>query len=118
MEIDSRMMLTLAGMLVSVVAAFVIVKTKLQTVMEDISDIESRLRLIDKSTDSQEVTIQNHDQRLDVMSGMLAPKEREGRARETASILSEIASLRRDVDKLSHMHNGTHPESGHQRQQI
>ena len=110
MELDARMMLSLAGMLVSVVAAFVIVKTKLQTVIEDISDIEGRLRQIDKSTDTQEVTIQNHNQRLDVISGMLAPKERETRARETASILTEISSLRRDVDKLYNMHNGTHPK--------
>ena len=110
MELDARMMLTLAGMLVSVVAAFVIVKTKLQTVIEDISDIEGRLRQIDKSTDTQEVTIQNHNQRLDVISGMLAPKERETRARGTASILTEISSLRRDVDKLYNMHNGTHPK--------
>ena len=110
MELDTRMMLTLAGMLVSVVAAFVIVKTKLQTVIEDISDIESRFRQIDKSNDSQEVTIQNHNQRLDVISGMLSPKEREVIARETASILAEISSLRRDVDKLYNMHNGTHPK--------
>ena len=110
MELDARMMLTLAGMLVSVITAFVIVKTKLQTVIEDISDIEGRLRQIDKSTDTQEVTIQNHNQRLDVISGMLAPKERETRARETASILTEIYSLRRDVDKLYNMHNGTHPK--------
>ena len=111
MELDARMMLTLAGMLVSVITAFVIVKTKLQTVIEEISDIEDRLRQMDKAADSQEVTVQNHAQRLDVMSGMLAPKEREGRARETASILAEVSSLRRDVDKLSNMHNGTHPVS-------
>ena len=64
---------------------------------------------MDKSNDSQEVTIQNHAQRLDVMSGMLAPKEREARARETASIIAEVAQLRREIDKLSNMHNGVHP---------
>ena len=110
MVIDTRMILTLSGMFVSVVAAFVIVKTKLQTVIDEISDMESRLRQTNKDTDSQEVTIQNHAQRLDVISGMLSPKERESIARETAGILSEVSSLRRDVDKLSRMHNGTHPK--------
>tara|TARA_Y100000588_G_scaffold128354_1_gene140626 strand:- start:10655 stop:10990 length:336 start_codon:yes stop_codon:yes gene_type:complete len=109
MEIDARMILTLGGMLASVVSAFVIVKTKLQAVIEQLSDIEDRLRTMDKSNDSQEVTIQNHAQRLDVMSGMLAPKEREARARETASIIAEVAQLRREIDKLSNMHNGVHP---------
>ena len=109
MELDTRMILTLCGMLASVVSAFVIVKTKLQAVIEQLSDIEGRIRSLDKSTDSQEVIIQNHDQRLDVISGMLSPKERENRARETASILSEVSSLRRDVDKMFGMHNGKHP---------
>ena len=110
MELDARMMLTLAGMLVSVVTAFVIVKTKLQAVIDELSDIEARLRHEDRTTDTQEVAIQNHSQRLEVMSGMLAPKEREARARETASIIADVSSLRRDVDKLMHMHNGSHPQ--------
>ena len=104
------MMLTLAGMLVSVVTAFVIVKTKLQAVIDELSDIEARLRQQDRTTDTQEVAIQNHSQRLEVMAGMLAPKEREARARETASIIADVSSLRRDVDKLMHMHNGSHPQ--------
>ena len=110
MELDARMILTLAGMLVSVVTAFVIVKTKLQAVIDELSDIEARLRQQDRPTATQEVAIQNHSQRLEVMSGMLAPKEREARARETASIIADVSSLRRDVDKLMHMHNGSHPQ--------
>ena len=109
MEIDVRMILTLGGMLASVVTAFVIVKTKLQVVIEQLSDIENRFRSMDKSNDSQEVTIQNHAQRLDVISGMLAPKEREARAREMASIIAEVNALRKEIDKLSNMHNGVHP---------
>ena len=105
------MMLTLAGMLVSVVTAFVIVKTKLQAVIDELSDIEARLRQQDRTTDTQEVAIQNHSQRLEVMSGMLAPKEREAKGRETASIIADVSSLRRDVDKLMHMHNGSPPQN-------
>ena len=112
MELDARMILTLAGMLVSVVSAFVIVKQKLANVIDQLKDVDSRLRNLDKSFDGQEVIVQNHDQRLDVMSSMLAPKEREARARETASIIAEVSSLRKEVDKLSNMHNGKHPSSG------
>jgi hypothetical protein len=108
-EIDTRMILTLAGMLVSVVSAFVIVKQKLANVIEHNKDVEARLRHLDRATDGQEVTIQNHDQRLDVMSGMLAPKEREAKAREVASIIAEVNALRKEIDKLSDMHNGKHP---------
>jgi len=76
MEIDTRMILTLAGMLVSVVSAFVIVKQKLANVIEHNKDIEARLKHLDRSTDGQEVTIQNHDQRLGVISDMLATQRK------------------------------------------
>ena len=109
MEIDARMLLSLAGMLASIAAAFVIVKTKLQAVIEEIGDFEARLRSLDKSTDSQEITIQNHTQRLGVLSQMLSPAERESTARETAHMLAEISFLRAEVDKITKMHNGTHP---------
>ena len=62
MELDARMILTLAGMLVSVVTAFVIVKTKMQAVIDELSDIEARLRQQDRTTDTQEVAILNHSQ--------------------------------------------------------
>ncbi len=96
-------------MLASVVSAFVIVKQKLANVIEHNKDVEARLRNLDKSTDNQEIVIEKNTQRLDVMSTMLAPKEREARARETASMIAELNSLRKEVDKLSNMHNGKHP---------
>ena len=46
-EIDLRLILTLAGMGVSVVSAAVIVKTKLAAVIDTLSDIENRLRKLD-----------------------------------------------------------------------
>ena len=57
MEVDARMLLTIAGMLASIVAAFIIVKTKLQAVIEEIGDFEARIRALDKSTDAQEISI-------------------------------------------------------------
>jgi len=109
MELDGRMILTLAGMLASIVTAFVVVKTKLQVVIDQILDIESRIRAQDKISDSLDVSTQNHAQRLSIISDILSPKEREKTARETAKIISEIGSLRKDVDKLLNMHNGKHP---------
>ena len=55
MEVDARMLLTIAGMLASIVAAFIIVKTKLQAVIEEMGDFEARIRALDKATDAQEI---------------------------------------------------------------
>ena len=48
MELDARLLLTLGGMLVSVVSAAAIVRQKLATVIDQLDDIEKRLREIDK----------------------------------------------------------------------
>jgi len=108
--IDIRLIVTLGGILFSVAGAAAIARYQIKSLIEKISDIESRIRSLDKSTDTQEVAIQNHAQRLEVMSGMLAPKEREARARETATMLTLIAKLEIDIKNLEDMHNGNRPK--------
>ena len=107
--IDIRLIVTLGGILFSVAGAAAIARHQIKSLIEKLGDVESRLRSLDKATDSQEVSIQNHAQRLEVMSGMLAPKERETRARETATMLVSIKRLEKDVEGLKDMHNGSHP---------
>ena len=108
-EIDLRLILTLAGMGVSVVSAAVIVKTKLAAVIDTLSDIESRLRKLDSTVDRQQAHMEVANQKLGVLSGMLAPDKMEVRAREVATMQAEIASLHGSVSKLLSMHNGRHP---------
>ena len=110
MELGVREIVTFLGMAVSVGASLSIVKTKLQGTIDKLDDIETRLRQIDRETDQQEVVLQTHEQKLAVMSSMLAPSEREKKARETASILVEIQNLRRDIDHQMSIHNGRHPD--------
>ena len=110
--VDIRLIVTLGGILFSVAGAAAVARYQIKALVEKINDIETRIRFLDKSTDTQEVTIQNHAQRLEVMSGMLAPKERETRARETATMLTLISKLESDIENLKHMHNGNHPKIG------
>ena len=57
MEIDAKLIVTLIGMLISIVSAATIVKQKLSSVIDQLNDIksdyESRLRDLDKRTDAQ-----------------------------------------------------------------
>ena len=108
-ELDLRLILTLAGMGVSVVSAAVIVKTKLAAVIDTLSDIEHRLRKLDSTVDRQQAHMEVANQKLGVLSGMLAPDKMESRAREVATMQAEIASLHGSVSKLLAMHNGRHP---------
>jgi chromosome segregation ATPase len=115
-ELDLRLILTLAGMGVSVVSAAVIVKTKLAAVVDTMSDIESRLRSLNSTVDRQQAHMEVANQKLGVLSGMLAPDKMEARARELATMQGEISGLHGSVSKLLSMHSGRHPPIDQRRQ--
>lgn len=106
---DLRLLMTVGGMLVSVVSAFVIVKTKLSGVIEQISDIEHRIRKMDTRIDVGEVSRSTVHQRVDVLSSMLSPSARQQMHERLATMESGISHLRKDADKLLALHNGKHP---------
>ena len=82
--IDIRLIVTLGGILFSVAGAAAIARHQIKSLIEKLHDIEGRLRSLDKVTDTQEVSVQNHAQRL---------------------------KLEKDVDNLKSMHNGSHPNT-------
>ena len=109
MELDGRMILTLAGMLVSVVSAGAIVRQKLSTVIEQLADTEQRLRKIDQRIDLLDNGEAVVKQRLDILAKMNAPEILERRNREVAIMLSDIAYLREEASRMHKIHNGAHP---------
>jgi len=109
MELDARMLLTLGGMLISIVSAAAIVRTKLQAVIDQLADIEGRIRALDKISDQQEIVISQHTQSLSTITDMLAPAEREKRAIAMASLNERVSYIADEVERLRHQHNGSHP---------
>jgi predicted nucleic acid-binding Zn-ribbon protein len=105
MELDARLILTISGMLVSVVSAAVIVRTKLAAVIEQLSDIEARFRALDQRVDKSELT----DQRVDVLSKMLAPERREILHRSMATMETRLDNAENEISHLRTMHNHRHP---------
>lgn len=105
---DIRLLISVGGTFASIVAAFVIVKTKLAGVIEQLADIEKRLRKLDSTVDKQHTAIETQAQRTHVLSNMLEPSKRETLHRSLERMDVEIEHLRRDVDALRSMHNGRH----------
>ena len=83
MELPISTILTLAGMAVSVIAAAAIAKQRLASVIEQLGDIETRLRKIDQRVDRHETQVEMQAQRTSVLSGMMSPDIQERRHRET-----------------------------------
>ena len=113
MELPISTLLTIAGIAVSVISAAAIAKQKLAAVVEQITDIEMRLRKIDQRVDRHETQVEMQAQRTSVLSGMMSPDIQERRHREIATLTADVSSIRTQVDKLLSMHNGRHPNTAH-----
>lgn len=109
MELDARLILTLGGMLVSIVSAAAIVKQKLSTVIEQLTDIEKRLRGMDKRVDMLDTHYSTHKQRLDILAQMNSPENLRREHMLTAQMQADIGNLKAATDSLRKMHNGVHP---------
>jgi hypothetical protein len=108
MELDARLLITLAGMLVSVVSSFIVVRQKVGDLETDLRDATKKLATLDTRLDKNDTSTDLVGQRLDVIAGMLSPSERERLHRGLERHQAELEHLRRDVDKLISIHNGKH----------
>ena len=52
--VDIRLIVTLGGILFSVAGAAAVARYQIKALIEKINDIETRIRFLDKSTDTQE----------------------------------------------------------------
>ena len=109
MELDARMILTLAGMLVSVVSAAAIVRQKLATVIEQLADTEVRLRGLDRRIDALDTRTEKQEQRLNILAQMSSPELLRRDHIEMASLIGRVNYIADEVERLRHQHNGSHP---------
>lgn len=91
--VDVKLLLTLAGMLVSVVAAGAVAKREIKLLSDQTADIEQRLRRLDTRVDKLENNLDTLTHRTTILAGMASPDVMERRHRE-------IERLRADLDHL------------------
>ena len=109
MELDARMILTAAGMLVSVVSAAAIVRQKLAHVISAAQDTEVRLRGLDRRIDALDTRTEKQEQRLNILAQMSAPELLRRDHMAAATMQSDIAYLKSETASLRKIHNGVHP---------
>jgi len=97
--IDIKLMLTLAGMLVSVVSAAAIAKRELKLLADQAHDIEIRLRKLDQRVDKLENVVDTTQHRIGILAGMSSPDTMERRHREVEHLRVEVDQLKREVMK-------------------
>jgi len=112
-SVDPSLIVTALGMLVSIVSAAAIVRQKLSSVIDQMQDMEKRLRKSDTRIDKSEVHQSTTEQRVSVLSSMLSPERRQVLHERLATIEATLSTLRRDIDahrsEYLSAHNGRHP---------
>ena len=112
MEIDAKLIITLGGMLISIVSAAAIVKQKLSSVIEQLEkvsrDYEERLRDLDRRTDRQENAIDLNQQKTHVLSSIMSPERLEKNNRELERILLMAKNNETRITHLEKIHNNRH----------
>ena len=97
MEFDVRLLLTIGGMLVSVVSAAAIAKQQLKTLSEHIQDIENRLRKLDTRLDRNDNQTDITIHRLGILAGMMDPPTMDRRSRELERLRADLDHLQKKV---------------------
>ena len=109
MEVDIKLVLTVAGMLVSVVGAAAVARQQIKVLLEQVQDQEQRMREADSRSDRFENKLEVQSQRVDVLSKMNDPQILAQANRELSRFEVLIAVLRDEVSGRKKMHNGSHP---------
>ena len=108
MEIDVKLVITLGGMLVSVIGAAAVARQQIKVLIDQIQDQEQRMRAADVRADQLENLVTVQSQRVDVLSKMNAPDVLAERNRELSRFETLIQILQAEVSRLRSMHNGEH----------
>ena len=108
MEVDLKLVITLAGMAVSVIGAAAVARQQIKVLIDQIQDQEQRMRAADVRADQLENLVTVQSQRVDVLSKMNAPDVLAERNRELSRFETLIQILQAEVSRLRSMHNGEH----------
>lgn len=109
MEIDARMLITLGGMVISIISAAVIVKQKVLELERLLNHISKKASDLDQRLDANDAATNLVKSRLDVIVSMHTPDIMEKQHRELSAIMAKLDLLHTEIDRLRVMHNGIHP---------
>ena len=93
MELDIRMLVTLGGMLASVVSAAAIARQQIKHLEEEIKEMKSVCNKMELRLDRNDMTTSINEQKINELSVVSSPKEREGLVRELEGLKKDIAFL-------------------------
>jgi hypothetical protein len=108
-SIDLSTLVTIGGFLISIAGAAAVGRMQIRVIQETLTDLEARIRVMDKMLDKFEAEQAVLKQRTNIIAELNAPSLLEARARETSKLLSDVEYLKSETSRLHKIHNGVHP---------
>ena len=109
MQIDSRMLLQLGAILVSLAGAWAVAKTQIKTMLEQQSKDSKELSALNQRMDSVEANDAVFQSRIDVLAEISSVANLKDSNREIASIIERLNNLETESGRMHTMHNTVHP---------
>jgi len=94
MEFDLRMLITLGGILVSVVTSAAVARQQIKQNSDKISDLRRKVDEFDLRLDKNDMMTSIHEQRMQSLAGTSSPEAREKLARELEGLKKDVAHLK------------------------
>jgi uncharacterized membrane protein len=107
--IDIRLVVTIAGILFSVAGASAVAKMQIKQLVEQLHDMEQRMRKMDSREDKLTTLTETQQQRIDILAKMASPENLRRDHMQLAELLVNVKQLEKSCDRLYSMHNGKHP---------
>jgi len=112
-SIDLKTVLSLLMVVVSVVASSAVAKAKIKDLVEQLKDVELRLRQSNLKMEKLYTMTETQEQRITVLASMSSPDQMRRQHMEQAELETfvkiNIKRLQEDVLHLAKMHNSVHP---------
>jgi|TARA_B100001750_G_C15426169_1_gene555624 chromosome segregation ATPase len=109
MELGAREILTFATVLAGLAGTWAVIKSTVARILEDLKGINEEIASLNSRLDTTESGDAVMQHQVKVLGSMLSPSEMASRSRELEGLQHRINALRRDVDNILKIHNGTHP---------
>ena len=109
MELDARLLITLGGMLISVITSFMVTRQKCLELEAQSKKMQKNISELYNNLEKNNIATQVAENKVSVLTSILSPEKREQLHRSLERIKTEIEQLQRETEKIMSMHNGRHP---------
>lgn len=108
LALDSRMLLQIGAIIVSLAGAFAVAKAQIKNILERQQEDTQELASLNVRLDKVEANDAVFQSKITILSEINSVSALEQKNRERGAIKSKLIMLEKEVERLRELHNGNH----------